>query len=100
MRGPVHSPLLGSIPVVGRLFRSDTKNIESTNLIIFITAKTISAEGAPVEAVFDSDRVRGLQMKREDMPGHRDGTSPFLPSDPGAAPQNGRAGASKQAAKK
>lgn len=93
-------PLLGSIPVVGRLFRSDTKNIESTNLIIFITAKTISAEGAPVEAVFDSDRVRGLQMKREDMPGHRDGTSPFLPSDPGAAPQNGRAGASKQAAKK
>jgi type II secretory pathway component GspD/PulD (secretin) len=79
-------PLLGSIPVVGRLFRSDTKNFESTNLIIFITAKTLSAEGAPVESVFESERVRGLQMTREDMPGHRDGTSAFLPSDPGRAP--------------
>jgi type II secretory pathway component GspD/PulD (secretin) len=75
-------PLLGSIPGLGRLFRSDNKNMEQTNLIIFITAKTISAEGATVEQLFDSDRVRGLDMKREDLPGHRDGTDPFLPSMP------------------
>jgi type II secretory pathway component GspD/PulD (secretin) len=93
-------PLLGNIPVVGRLFKSDTKNFESTNLIIFITAKTISSEGAPVEAVFDSERVRGLQMTREDMPGHRDGTSPFVPSAPGALPDAPKAGAAKQPAKK
>lgn len=95
-------PLLGSIPVLGRLFRSDVKNIESTNLIIFITAKTISAEGAPVEQVFESERVRGLQMKREDMPGHRDGTSPYLPSDPVTTSQNSMSNkprATKQAAK-
>ena len=34
-------PVLGSVPVLGRLFRSDNKNIETTNLIIFITAKTL-----------------------------------------------------------
>ncbi|MDP3073270.1 MAG: secretin N-terminal domain-containing protein [Opitutaceae bacterium] len=71
-------PVLGSVPVLGRLFRSDNKNIETTNLIIFITAKTISAEGATVEQVFDSERVRGLDMRREDLPGHRDGSNPFV----------------------
>ncbi len=78
-------PVLGSLPVLGRLFRSDNKNIETTNLIIFITAKTISAEGATVEQVFNSDRVRGLDMKREDLPGYRDGSDPFLPSTPKAS---------------
>jgi type IV pilus assembly protein PilQ len=71
-------PVLGSMPVLGRLFRSDSKNIETTNLIIFITAKTISADGAPVEQIFDSNRVRGLDMRREDLPGHRDGSNPFI----------------------
>jgi type IV pilus assembly protein PilQ len=74
-------PVLGSIPVVGRLFKSDSRNMESTNLIIFITAKTISAEGATVEQVFNSERVRGLELKREDLPGYRDGSNPFLSSE-------------------
>jgi type IV pilus assembly protein PilQ len=73
-------PLLSSIPGLGRLFRTDTKNVESTNLIIFITARTLSAEGAAIEQVFDSNRVRGLEMKREDLPGYRDGSDPFLPA--------------------
>jgi type II secretory pathway component GspD/PulD (secretin) len=83
-------PVLGSLPVLGRLFRSDTRNMTSTNLIIFITAKTISAQGATVEQVFDSERVRGLEMRREDLPGHRDGSSPFA-SDPAASAKTGGA---------
>jgi type IV pilus assembly protein PilQ len=75
-------PVLGSIPVVGRLFKSESRNSDSTNLIIFITAKTISAEGASVEQVFDSERVRGLDLRREDLPGHRDGSNPFISSIP------------------
>jgi type II secretory pathway component GspD/PulD (secretin) len=71
-------PVLGSVPVLGRLFRSDSKEKQVQNLIIFITAKTLSSSGAPVEQVFDSERVRQLQMRREDMPGHRDGSSPFV----------------------
>jgi type IV pilus assembly protein PilQ len=64
--------------VLGRLFRSDGRQKDSNNLIIFITAKTISAEGATVEQVFDSARLRGLQLRREELPGWRDGSSPFV----------------------
>lgn len=73
-------PILGSIPGLGRLFSSDSLDKSVTNLIIFITAKTLAASGAPVEQVFESQRVRDLQMRREDLPGYRDGSNPFLPT--------------------
>ncbi|QYM79567.1 secretin and TonB N-terminal domain-containing protein [Horticoccus luteus] len=76
--GQTKVPVLGSIPLVGRLFRSDSKDVTTSNLIIFITAKTISADGAPVEEVFSSQQVRQLEMKREDLPGYRDGADPFV----------------------
>jgi type II secretory pathway component GspD/PulD (secretin) len=79
-------PVLGSIPVLGRMFSHKAKNLESTNLIIFITAKTLSADGAPIEQVFDSDRVRQLQLRREDLPGYRDGSNPFITETAPAAP--------------
>lgn len=79
-KGGNRVPILGSIPGIGRLFRSDTTNMDQTNLIIFITAKTINAEGGSVEQVFESGRVRQLEMTREDLPGYRDGSNPFLPS--------------------
>jgi type IV pilus assembly protein PilQ len=69
-------PVLGSIPLLGRLFRSDGRQKDSNNLIIFITAKTISAEGATVEQALDAARLRGLQLRREELPGVRDGLSP------------------------
>lgn len=77
-KGETKVPVLGSIPVIGRLFRSESKNLQTTNLIIFITAKTVSADGAPVEQVFDSGRVRQLDMHKEDLPGYRDGSSPWV----------------------
>lgn len=80
-KGQTKVPVLGSIPVMGRLFRSDNKDTRVTNLIIFITAKTVSADGAPVEQVFESARVRQLELKREDLPGYRDGSSPYI-TDP------------------
>ena len=52
------------------------------NLVIFITAKTISAEGAPVEQVFNSQEVREFKLKRSEMPGYRDGTDPFIDESP------------------
>lgn len=72
-------PVLGSIPLLGRLFRHDAKSDQIRNLIIFITAKTVSADGAPIEEVFDSRRVRQLQLRRDELPGYRDGSDPFLP---------------------
>lgn len=77
-KGETKVPVLGSVPLLGRLFRSNSRNSTSSNLIIFITAKSISADGAPVEQVFNSARVRELDMRREDLPGYRDGSDPFV----------------------
>jgi type II secretory pathway component GspD/PulD (secretin) len=75
-------PILGSIPLIGYLFKQDTRNNVVDNLVIFITAKTISAEGAPVEQIFNSKEVREFQLKRSDMPGYRDGSDPFIDESP------------------
>jgi type IV pilus assembly protein PilQ len=79
-------PFLGAIPGIGRLFRSENKREETTNLIIFITAKTLSADGAPVEKVFESERVRSMNLRREELPGYRDGSDPFLKTPAAKAP--------------
>ncbi len=73
-------PVLGTIPGIGRLFRSDTKNVDSRNLLIFITAKTVNPEGAPIEEIFDPRAVRAMGLKKDDLPGYRDGSDPFAPA--------------------
>ncbi|MBI5382155.1 MAG: hypothetical protein HZA31_09680 [Opitutae bacterium] len=79
--GTTKVPLLGDIPFLGYAFKSKSKNEETTNLLIFITAKVVSAEGAPIEQIFDANQVRGLNMRESDLPGHREKTSPFLPPE-------------------
>jgi len=73
-------PVLGSIPVLGRLFSSKDKSVTSTNLIIFITAKSINAEGARVEEIINPNQIRGLDMRRDELPGYRDNSDPFTPA--------------------
>lgn len=51
-------PLLGDIPLVGRAFRSDADQKIKRNLIIFVTAKIIDAEGNP---------LRGLPEEEEEV---------------------------------
>ncbi len=75
-------PILGSIPIIGYLFKQDQRNNVVDNLVIFITAKTISAEGAPVEQIFNSQEIREFHMKRSDLPGYRDGSDPFINETP------------------
>lgn len=69
--GGTKVPVLGSIPVLGRLFSSKNVNDSITNLLIFITAKTVSVDGASPEEVFDPRAVRAIDMSREDLPGYR-----------------------------
>jgi len=45
-------PLLGSLPLVGRLFRSEGESSQKRNLLIFVTANLISPGGAPVDGRF------------------------------------------------
>ena len=75
-------PVLGSIPLLGRLFSSTSKDEEITNLIIFITAKAINGEGAGIEEVFNPQQIRDLNMRRDELPGYRDHSDPFLPAAP------------------
>ncbi|MDD2764539.1 MAG: secretin N-terminal domain-containing protein [Opitutaceae bacterium] len=89
INGGTKVPVLGSIPLLGRLFSSSTKDRTASNLIIFITAKTINAEGAGIEEVFNSSQVRNLGLRRDELPGYRDKSDPFLPSEqPKPAPKD------------
>jgi general secretion pathway protein D len=40
-------PLLGDIPLVGRLFRSESERSIKRNLVIFTTARIIKPDGKP-----------------------------------------------------
>jgi general secretion pathway protein D len=44
------TPVLGDIPLVGRLFRSNVEQRIKKNLTIFVTARIIDASGQPIKA--------------------------------------------------
>ncbi len=50
-------PLLGDIPIAGRLFRSDVDQKIKRNLIIFVTARLMDAEGKPVRQDEDQEEI-------------------------------------------
>ena len=64
-------PVLGSIPLLGRLFSNKSVNNVSTNLLIFITAKTVSADGGAPEDVFDPRAIAATGLTRDELPGYR-----------------------------
>ncbi|BDS05926.1 hypothetical protein NT6N_09660 [Oceaniferula spumae] len=41
-------PILGDLPIIGRLFQTKAENHIKSNLIIFVTAQIIDAAGAPI----------------------------------------------------
>ncbi|MGE9269849.1 MAG: type II secretion system protein GspD, partial [Verrucomicrobiales bacterium] len=41
-------PILGDLPIIGRLFQSKSENRIKSNLIIFVTAQIIDAAGSPI----------------------------------------------------
>jgi type IV pilus assembly protein PilQ len=75
-------PILGSIPGLGRLFRSDQDVKTRQNLMIFITAKIVSADSAKPEDIFDPRQIKNADIKRSDIGGYRDKSNPFVPEVP------------------
>jgi type IV pilus assembly protein PilQ len=80
--GGTKVPVLGDIPVLGRLFSSKSVDDETTNLLIFITAKTVTSDGAAPEEVFDPRMIKAVGLTHEDLPGNRapKGTDLFAPA--------------------
>lgn len=64
-------PILGGIPGLGRLFSSKGKETNKRNLIIFITAKILSASGATYEDVFSKRTLYEMGISGSDIPGYQ-----------------------------
>jgi type IV pilus assembly protein PilQ len=62
-------PLLGNLPGVGRLFKSESDDQSQRNLIIFITAKMLDPDGTTYEEVIDPRVLDELNLSERDMPG-------------------------------
>jgi type IV pilus assembly protein PilQ len=60
--GGTKVPVLGSIPVLGRLFSSKSVRDVSSNLLIFITAKTVASDGAAPSDVFNAEALQSVGM--------------------------------------
>jgi type IV pilus assembly protein PilQ len=61
-------PGLGSIPVLGGLFKSKTKDIRQRNLIVFITAKILPPESATYHDVFTRTKMEQIGVTDADAP--------------------------------
>ena len=77
-------PLLGSIPLIGELFRTRSVQKTKTNLMVFIRPRVIrDAEQAAIETNAKYNYIRDIQLNRNDgkvklMPGQRQPTLPEL----------------------
>ncbi|NQT81503.1 hypothetical protein HQ563_00650 [bacterium] len=57
-------PLLGSIPFIGRFFRSHAETTSKANLIIFVTARLITSKGIGLAAQRESDREQARVLQK------------------------------------
>ena len=61
-------PILGDIPLAGRLFRSNVDQKIKKNLIIFVTARLLDAQGQPLIQEDEEDEpVESIGLP-EDLP--------------------------------
>jgi general secretion pathway protein D len=73
-------PMLGDLPLVGRLFQSQSKISSKKNLMIFVTATIVDPAGNRVHS--DDE----LPFAQSTIPPQQPGVE-VLPASPGAAPQ-------------
>lgn len=75
-------PILGDIPVLGRLFQSEAENRIKSNLIIFVTAQIIDATGKPI----NGDDSMTIPVIGGSGAGTGGGIGGELPNDGGVVP--------------
>jgi type IV pilus assembly protein PilQ len=64
-------PGLGSIPLLGRLFRNDSNTGSKRDLVIFITAKVLDPEGSTYKDVVTKQTILDMGLTDSDIPGYR-----------------------------
>ena len=64
-------PLLSKLPGIGRLFKSKSTNVETNNLIIFITAKTLNPDGSTYRDVVDPRVLDQMKILPSELPGYQ-----------------------------
>ena len=62
-------PFLGSVPLIGALFRTDSNSIDVTNLVIFITASVLEPSKMKYDNVVSKDQLNDLQLTARDVVG-------------------------------
>jgi general secretion pathway protein D len=53
------TPIIGDIPLVGRLFRTNVDQHIKRNLIIFVTARLVNPAGAPLNQLEEDEEKEG-----------------------------------------
>jgi general secretion pathway protein D len=60
-------PVLGSIPILGRLFRYEEAVVKKTNLMVFLRAKIMRNDAAMQDATKESYQIiRGMQVEQRE----------------------------------
>lgn len=62
-------PVLGDIPIIGRLFSSESTNVQTTNQIIFITASLLNPQTDTYMDVIGIDRFNALGLTDREVQG-------------------------------
>ena len=63
-------PVLGDLPMLGRLFRDKSDEVTKRNLIIFLTAKTLNPDGSSYRDVVDQRTLDEMGILPSDVPGY------------------------------
>ncbi len=56
------TPIIGDIPLVGRLFRTNTEQHIKRNLVIFVTARLVNPAGQPVNPVEEEEETETVSQ--------------------------------------
>src|SRR5262249_32309118 len=59
------TPIIGDIPLVGRLFRSNAEQHIKRNLVIFVTARLVNPSGQPLNATEEEEEMETLRKVEE-----------------------------------
>jgi len=60
-------PFLGSVPLLGALFRTTSDSVDVTNLVIFITASVLEPSKMKYDNVMSKDQLNDLELTPRDI---------------------------------